>query len=279
MHDIRRILVHLDGPSHAAERLAVARRLALAHGAQVAVLYAAVPVTLLVPYPVAAGAMVASSLAGIDGERRSGARQAFEACFESPGVDATWAEVADLGAEATFAHQALYADLAVLGQRDPDEPHTGGVAPGFVELVLARSGRPALLLPFAGVPAGAFDTVAIAWKETPEAARAVAAALPLLRQARHVHAMTWSWQPPAVHGTALDLPGWLQQHGIAAQWHREGADGSHDIGERILSRCADLGAELLVMGCYGHARAREWLLGGASRTVLRAMTLPVLMCR
>ncbi|HEY1231506.1 MAG TPA: universal stress protein, partial [Ramlibacter sp.] len=43
------------------------------------------------------------------------------------------------------------------------------------------------------------------------------------------------------------------------------------------SRCADLGADVLVMGCYGHSRAREWLLGGASRTVLSSMTLPVLM--
>ena len=51
-----------------------------------------------------------------------------------------------------------------------------------------------------------------------------------------------------------------------------------DVGERLLSRAADLDADLLVMGCYGHSRAREWVLGGATRTVLRSMTLPVLLC-
>jgi nucleotide-binding universal stress UspA family protein len=49
------------------------------------------------------------------------------------------------------------------------------------------------------------------------------------------------------------------------------------LGELLLSRVADLGADLLVMGCYGHSRAREWILGGASRTLLGAMTVPVLM--
>ena len=49
------------------------------------------------------------------------------------------------------------------------------------------------------------------------------------------------------------------------------------LGELLLSSAFDLGADLLVMGCYGHSRAREWVLGGASRSILQSMTLPVLM--
>ena len=58
--------------------------------------------------------------------------------------------------------------------------------------------------------------------------------------------------------------------------HREVAP-AREVGELLLSKAADLGADLLVMGCYGHGRAREWVLGGASRTVLQSMTVPVLM--
>ena len=58
--------------------------------------------------------------------------------------------------------------------------------------------------------------------------------------------------------------------------HRGGRAG-HDLGELLLSLAADLQADLLVMGCYGHGRAREWLLGGVTRSVLQSMTLPVLM--
>jgi len=77
-------------------------------------------------------------------------------------------------------------------------------------------------------------------------------------------------------GTQLNLDGYLHLHGIEPVWHREELEPT-DIGEQMLSRTFDLGADLLVMGCYGHGRAREWVLGGASRTILQSMTLPVLM--
>ena len=72
------------------------------------------------------------------------------------------------------------------------------------------------------------------------------------------------------------MNGYLWRHGVEAIWHREGQE-PQALGELLLSRAFDLHADLLVMGCYGHSRTREWLLGGTSRTVLRAMTLPVLM--
>jgi nucleotide-binding universal stress UspA family protein len=68
----------------------------------------------------------------------------------------------------------------------------------------------------------------------------------------------------------------LHHHGIKATVHR-GGPPTRELGELLLSLAADLQADLLVMGCYGHGRAREWALGGATRTVLRSMTLPVLM--
>ncbi|RZJ07052.1 MAG: universal stress protein, partial [Haliea sp.] len=121
------------------------------------------------------------------------------------------------------------------------------------------------------------QTAVIAWKETPQAARAVAAAMPLLQRARRVHVLHWVQEPePGVTGQRLDLKGYLHLHGIDAVWH-EGGQEPHAVGELVLSRAFDLDADLLVMGCYGHSRAREFVLGGTSRTVFESMTLPVLM--
>ena len=151
------------------------------------------------------------------------------------------------------------------------------VPPDFVASVLSASGRPAIVVPFVGWTGPVGDTIAIAWKETPEAARAVHAALPLLRRAAKVHVLSWGDEGGAtIGGHALDLDGYLQLHGVVATWHRGGPEPGN-IADLLLSRVSDLGADLLVMGCYGHGRAREWVLGGASRTVLQSMTLPVLM--
>ncbi len=81
------------------------------------------------------------------------------------------------------------------------------------------------------------------------------------------------------HNPSIDreLRNYLDAHGIATKAERHAAAASEAPGESLLSLAADVGADLLVMGCYGHSRTRELVLGGASRTVLNSMTLPVLM--
>ena len=74
----------------------------------------------------------------------------------------------------------------------------------------------------------------------------------------------------------LDIVGWLRTHGIEPHLVRP-AVANESPGESLLSTAFDLDADLLVMGCYGHGRTREWVLGGATRTILGAMTLPVWM--
>ena len=72
------------------------------------------------------------------------------------------------------------------------------------------------------------------------------------------------------------LQEYLTAQGITATLHQGGPERGN-AGENLLSQASDLGADLLVMGCYGHSRAREWVFGGATRTILESMTLPVLM--
>jgi nucleotide-binding universal stress UspA family protein len=273
---LTQLLVHLDSSTGAAQRLEVARTIAQSQGAAVTALYAVTPALLVVPFAPEAGASVATSLREIDDERRAGARAAFDRSLATPGVHAAWAEVQDYPIVPAFARQALYADLLVLGQYDPSVP-SPGVPFDFPESVMAASGKPALVLPYEGLPPTVGETVVIAWKPTREAARAVGAAVPLLQRARRVHVLSWTGEEEAIGGARLDLDGYLKLRGIEPVWHAEGGGEPDYLGELLLTRAFDLDADLLVMGCYGHSRAREWVLGGTSRTVLRSMTLPVLM--
>jgi len=219
------------------------------------------------------GGATTAALVELDEERRKFVRKTFDEAMAGDGPAAHYGEVCELAMARGFAEQALYADLLVLSQPDPDAG-SGVAPPDFNEEVLADSGKPALVLPAAGPLPEAFASIAIAWKPTREAALAVTGALPLLQRAAKVHVLTWSYDSEP--GLPLDLDGWLRLHGVEAQWRREGPEPS-DLGDLLLSQVCDLGADMLVLGCYGHGRAREWILGGVSRAVLRTMTLPVLM--
>lgn len=271
----KQVLVHMDAQERSATRLSIARRIAHAHGAVLDALYAASLVASTMPYP--EFGEHASSLLQRELQRCAQARATFDREMRQPDGDAAWSELTVFPLVQGFAEQALFADLLVLGQHDPGTGSTPDVPPDFVEAVLAASGRPALVIPYTGEYEALPRRIAIAWKPGREAMRAVAAALPLLQRAERVDVLCWAPGPgPAVQGPRLDLRGWLRLHGVSVQWHEDPAEPA-DLGELLLSRACDLSADLLVMGCYGHARVREWVLGGVSRTVLRSMTLPVLM--
>lgn len=271
------LLVHLDASPQVAQRLTAARQIARAHGAAVTALYAVTPNFVELPFVAELGQNVAADLREIDDELRASARAAYDQSLTDSSVHMAWAEIRDDPVISLFAQQAFFADLLVLGQHDPSGKPLSGVSADFAESVLVASGKPALILPYAGrLPAVVGETAVIAWKPTREAALAVSAAMPLLQRARHVHVLAWRGEEMPVDSKLLSLDGYLKLHGVDAVWHSQG-DEPPALGELLLSRACDLDADLLVMGCYGHGRAREWILGGTSRTVLRSMTLPVLM--
>jgi nucleotide-binding universal stress UspA family protein len=274
---LRQILVHLDPTAASPRRLALARRLAQQFEAELAVLYAITPSFIELPFAPEIGPSLAASMVELDEGRCEAAHAAFEREMTLPGPRARWAQSDDVPTAGAFAQQAFYADLLVLGQHDARDEAARCVPPDFVANVLLESGRPALVMPYAGDVPTFGERIAVAWKETAQAAHAVQDAIPFLQRAREVHVLAWSeYGPSRLGGEALDLAHYLRVHGVQANWHHEGAEPA-DLGNRLLSRVSDLGADLLVMGCYGHSRAREWMLGGASRTVLQSMTVPVLM--
>lgn len=262
------ILVHADALPRSRVRLELAATLAQRLGASLTALYAVLPSVLevVVPFPESGGFIPDTLL--LDGQRREQAR----ALVQSLATQARWrwAELSPLQAVLPgFVRECWLHDLVVLGQYDPSDPAGAGVPPDFVESVAVDSGRPVLVLPWAGEFRDVGRRVLVAWKPTREAALALSAALPLLQGNAEVQVVGYGCDP-------AELRPLLLRHGIEASFFNEGPDDSH-VGEGLLSLTADFGADLLVMGCYGHARRRELVLGGASRTVLQAMMLPVLM--
>lgn len=278
MSPLRSVLVHVDGSPRAAARLLFAHDLCRLHDAALTALFAVAPrVAALLPEKAHHTATV-PSFEQIDPEHRRAARAMFDRAMASGARASTWHETAAEAPVPAFIERALYADLVVLGQRDPLDTAAFDVPAGFVESVIIDSGKPALIVPYVGEASAAPSTVLVAWKSTRESARALAASLPLLQRARNVHVVA-SAQDASQGALALTaIEQLLRLHGIEdVRQHRGLGSLERDAGNGLLSLAADVGAGLLVMGCYGHSRARELVLGGASRTVLQSMTLPVLM--
>ncbi|MGV3653477.1 MAG: universal stress protein, partial [Noviherbaspirillum sp.] len=165
-----------------------------------------------------------------------------------------------------------------------DEP-SPALLPGFPEYVVMSSGTPALLVPYAMTSPPEAGTILVAWNASAEAMRAVRGALPLLARAEMVHVAVYNAAARReAHGEqpGADLALYLARHGIAVQVQERDTDikcqaSDAEIMDALLSLTADLDGEMLVMGCYGHSRFREILLGGATRAILQSMTVPVLM--
>jgi len=203
------------------------------------------------------------------------AQKLFETAARAAGVECEWLEESGDPLDRVAAH-ARHFDLTVLGQNDPEE--VGNTAPANLpDHVAVHAGRPVLVVPFAGNFASFGQRVLVAWNGSPQSARAVNDALPLLEQAKNVMILTIeSKHGGATDGDAADLALHLKRHGIAAETSRIVADGI-DIGDLLLARITDEAADFLVMGAYGHSRLRERVLGGVSRELFQHMTVPVLM--
>jgi nucleotide-binding universal stress UspA family protein len=175
-----------------------------------------------------------------------------------------------------LAERASYADLVVVAQSAAVRAGERVSLHHIPDRLPLETPTPVLVLPPtqpAAAPIGRH--VLVAWKNSPESARAVRAAMPFLEAADSVTVL--SVEPPGQHSNdAADLVDWLHRHGIAARPQSVIASGG-EVGDMILSCCGDQGADLLVMGAYGHSRLRELVLGGATRTVLEGLTLPALL--
>ncbi len=173
--------------------------------------------------------------------------------------------------------RARYADLIVIGQTNLHEP-SPSVMSDFPEFMIVNSGRPVLIVPHALTQLTLGTQTVVAWDGSRESARALTDALPLLKLSKLVHLLIINPnQSEPAHGEepGADIALYLARHGIQVDITTRFS--THDKGTAILNVCKELGADLLVMGGYGHSRFREMIMGGTTRTILEKMDIPVLM--
>jgi nucleotide-binding universal stress UspA family protein len=179
-------------------------------------------------------------------------------------------------ADAVIEH-GREADLVIVSQVDRDD--NAGIELDFADRVVMESGRPVLVVPAFGDFGACGRRALVGWNGKREAARAAFDAVPILRQCEAVQ-VTWV-DPQKSLDPKTSLPGAelataLSRHGIKVTAEGLPANGITE-GEALLSRVSDIGADLLVIGAYGHSRLREYVFGGVTRFILNAMTVPVLM--
>jgi len=273
---ISNLLVHVDATVHSDARVQVAAELAKRFNARLSGLYVIEPDPVEVIMPVDANFGGTASQARARSEARENPCEAhFNGCLRIKSLTGEW-HSARGEAEVLVSRQARLTDLTVAGQSDPDDPLDN--ASGVAARTLLESGRPVLMVPYAGRFDSLGANVVVAWKETREAARALNDALPFLQIASTVTilAINPAEEPENVAKAGQAVLAHLATHGVKAQFAR--VDGSElSAGELILNRCFDLGADLLVAGGYGHSRVRERILGGVTRTLFEQMTVPVLL--
>lgn len=271
------ILVHMDDGKTCASRLEAAVQLALKHQAHLTGLYA-------MPSPDVPGyvdVQLPADLIKIRNDRLVAAAEAVEATFTSAtkraGVTSEWRCLKGYAADLIIDH-GHYADLIIVSQHDPDTV-MGPALDEIPDQVIMASGRPVLVIPrhFSGAEIG--SKVMVGWDRGQQATRAIHDALPLLQKADAVSVLIVSQN--AEHGQTGKLPAADIAHHLAR--HEVQVEADHitnsdmDVGDQLLSRAADMGADLLVTGAYGHARWRELVLGGVTRQLLDSMPVPVLM--
>lgn len=237
----------------------------------------------------ASAAMIADAMRALDEKQREQTKLAHEnlAAFckayeianadEPPGpnsISAHWSEkTGDEFDELTAA--ARFHDLTVLagGKERP-----GRLPPEGIGQIVVGSGRPILLAP-EQPRESATKTIAIAWKNTPEAARALTAAMPLLAKAERIDVLSAN-EDDAQSKKCLEcgdrVVRFLRWHGLNAYGHFVIPAG-RTVPNAILDSAHGFNADLLVMGGYGHSRLREFIFGGFTQRILDGVGLPVLL--
>jgi nucleotide-binding universal stress UspA family protein len=233
------------------------------------------------------GTLVEQVSADIEARRDAAlkvAREAYESECEAHGVapkgskeqsrgyksfSVAWTDVEGREDE-VVADLGRFFDLIVVAHPGGDE---GSAYAPALETGLFQCGRPVLVLPqeCGALPS---EAVAVAWNGSREAVRAITAAMPFLQAAKSVRVISIGEEEGAA--SAERLSAFLAGHGIEPQFQK--LEGEHgEVGALLIRQAVDDGAGMVVMGAYGHSRLREFVLGGATRSVLNESSLPLLL--
>jgi nucleotide-binding universal stress UspA family protein len=219
------------------------------------------------------------AIVATDRARTTRLRTIFDTAAARRAFVAEWREVRPATSDlaAGVLDHARASDLLVASQSDPNWELSGLF--DFPERLVLESGRPLLIVPYAGAYGVIGKRITIAWSGKRESVRAAFDALPLLKGAEAVTLLcvagdAGAVEPGEIAGTEIAAA--LARHGIKVTVQRSVAD-EIGVADDILSRVADSGTDLLVMGGYGYSRLREMVFGGVTQHIFGHMTVPTLM--
>ena len=273
---LKDILVHVDNSRSCSARLETAFALARFHDAHLIGLYVNQGPMLPKFAEASAGEELLKELEDTLRQRAAEAETLFKRISQQQEIVTEWRYV-EGDAVATLNLHSRYADLIIMGQGEGDDPRPRGG--GLAIKVLMESGRPILLTPYLSTLKTIGKRVLVAWNVRREAVRALNDALPVLEKAERVNVL--SINPPSGTMGDGDIPSadiclHLARHGVRAEAQHVRAEDI-DVGNLLLSHATEQGADLIVMGAYGHSRLRDFVLGGATRHILEHMTVPVFL--
>ena len=274
---IKNLVVLVEDSASCVSRIRFALNLAQTHDAHLTAVY--IRSSDLLPSRVAGlvpdAASLSAAMEKAEEDKAAGVSKQFreEADKVGLGNKAHWLYVRG-NPDTAAAMVGRYADLVIVGQFATRDQYWPGVNP---DEAVFGTGRPLLIVPQEFDPEMPLVShVVVGWNGTREAARALADSIVLFEPDTKVTAVSVGERPETEKRLGLDIGEHLKRHGIHAATATTPHDG-HDAGRDLLAYGRRTGATLLVMGAYGHSRFREDVLGGATRSVLEQMDIPVLM--
>jgi nucleotide-binding universal stress UspA family protein len=276
--DLGEIVVFIDGHTQTAGILEFAGVVAEEHGARLISVFMqpAPPVTPAETYARGKGIQRVgdthrAQLEKIEADHRA----VFESIVRRHGIRSEWRSLPFMSGEVGV--HAYYADLVVIAR--PERAGQTASPPGLAESLILTSGRPIIVFPQRS-KVSRVRRILVGWNARRESIRAVADARPFIMRAEAIEVLLIDHERHRGHGPepGADIARHLASHGVHIDVRRL-SSGGQEVGHVLVSQAAAFGADLIVMGAYGHSYVSEWMFGSVTRTVLREADLPVLMSR
>lgn len=273
-----RIAIHLGNDGSCTRRIDAGLLLAKEHGATVVGVYPTDGVSghyydeTIIPQD------VRKVLRSRREEFRESVRKQFLERAQAAGITAEWRSPRGEADEVLALH-ARYCDLLIMSKAENLDSVTA-IIPNLPEAVVMAAGRPVLMIPTAGQVTSIGRRVLYCWDQRREAARAFNDATPFLKRCEELVVLEVDRDEQRFGENDLrneDFANYCTSIGYPAPKHMLKTSENIGVGNVILNTASDAGSDLIVMGAYGHSRMRQWVMGGASRTLLSSMTVPVLL--
>lgn len=273
-----RIAIHLSNDKACLRRIEAGLRLAKEHGAEVIGVYPTDSISghyydeAIIPQD------VRKILRGRRQEFRETVHKEFLEQAAAAGIRAEWRAPEGEADEALALH-ARYCDLLIMSKAERVDAVTA-IIPNLPEAVVMAAGRPVLMIPASGTFNTIGERILYCWDQRREAARAFTDAAPFLKRCKELVVLEVDRDERMFRERELhegDFGAYCTSLGYPQPKHLVKKGEGIGVGNVILNTASDSGSDLIVMGAYGHSRMRQWVMGGASRTLLSSMTVPVLL--